>query len=285
MKRIIDMKKILILLVCVCSFVTYGRGQNLPVDDMILAGENHESLKVIFINKQVSTHFVMMEDIEYVDISVANIVGNQPNNNTLRVKPVEEGANGVITIVTERHMVQYYLVYTNDLNKVYTRINVPYADLRSYMNPETNLTRSQMYDYAYRMFISRDNFFDVSTKEHGMEIKLNNIYTMDKYFFIDVSLFNKSNIRYDIDLVRFKIEDKKQTKSTNYQEIEIQPILAVENDKVFKKKYRNIFVFEKFTFPDQKVFSIEFSEKQISGRTIKLMVNYEDILNADAFIQ
>lgn len=279
------MKKILILLVCVCSFVTYGRGQNLPVDDMILAGENHESLKVIFINKQVSTHFVMMEDIEYVDISVANIVGNQPNNNTLRVKPVEEGANGVITIVTERHMVQYYLVYTNDLNKVYTRINVPYADLRSYMNPETNLTRSQMYDYAYRMFISRDNFFDVSTKEHGMEIKLNNIYTMDKYFFIDVSLFNKSNIRYDIDLVRFKIEDKKQTKSTNYQEIEIQPILAVENDKVFKKKYRNIFVFEKFTFPDQKVFSIEFSEKQISGRTIKLMVNYEDILNADAFIQ
>lgn len=279
------MKKILILLVCVCSFVAYGRGQNLPVDDMILAGENHESLKVIFINKQVSTHFVMMEDIEYVDISVANIVGNQPNNNTLRVKPVEEGANGVITIVTERHMVQYYLVYTNDLNKVYTRINVPYADLRSYMNPETNLTRSQMYDYAYRMFISRDNFFDVSTKEHGMEIKLNNIYTMDKYFFIDVSLFNKSNIRYDIDLVRFKIEDKKQTKSTNYQEIEIQPILAVENDKVFKKKYRNIFVFEKFTFPDQKVFSIEFSEKQISGRTIKLMVNYEDILNADAFIQ
>lgn len=278
------MKKILILLVCALSCIV-GWGQNLPVDDMILAGENHESLKVIYINKQVSTHFVMMEDIEYVDISVGNIVGNQPNNNTLRIKPVEEGANGVVTIVTERHMVQYYLVYTNDLNKVYTRINVPYSDLRSYMNPETNLTRSQMYDYAYRMFISRDNFYDVSTKDHGMEIKLNNIYTMDKYFFIDVSLFNKTNIRYDIDLVRFKIEDKKQAKSTNYQEIEIQPILQVENDKVFKKKYRNIFVFEKFTFPDEKVFTIEFSEKQISGRTIKLMINYEDILNADAFIQ
>lgn len=278
------MKKILILLVCALSCIV-GWGQNLPVDDMILAGENHESLKVIYINKQVSTHFVMMEDIEYVDISVGNIVGNQPNNNTLRIKPVEEGANGVVTIVTERHMVQYYLVYTNDLNKVYTRINVPYSDLRSYMNPETNLTRSQMYDYAYRMFISRDNFYDVSTKEHGMEIKLNNIYTMDKYFFIDVSLFNKTNIRYDIDLIRFKIEDKKQTKSTNYQEIEIQPILQVENDKVFKKKYRNIFVFEKFTFPDEKVLTIEFSEKQISGRTIKLMINYEDILNADAFIQ
>lgn len=279
------MKKILMLLV-VCMFSSIiVWGQNLPVDNMILAGDNHEALKVIYINKQVSTHFVMMEDIEYVDISVANIVGNQPNNNTLRIKPLEEGANGVVTIVTERYMVQYYLVYTNDLNKVYTRINVPYQDLRSYMNPETNLTRSQMYDYAYRMYVSRDKFFDVTTKQHGLEIKLNNIYTMDKYFFIDISLLNKTNIRYDIDLIRFKIEDKKQAKSTNYQEIEIQPILQVEKDGVFKKKYRNIFVFEKFTFPNEKVFTIEFSEKQISGRTIKLMINYEDILNADAFIQ
>ena len=77
------------------------------------------------------------------------------------------------------------------------------------------------------MFISDDNFYDVSTKQHGLQVKLNNIYTMDKYFFIDVSLFNKTNIRYDIDLIRFKIEDKKQTKSTNYQEIEIFPIMQV----------------------------------------------------------
>lgn len=188
------MKKVLFLLVSVL-FVLGGYAQNLPIDDMRLAGENHESLKVIYINKDVSTHFVLMEDIEYVDISVGNIVGNQPNNNTLRVKPLEEGANGVVTIVTERHMVQYYLVYTAETSKVFTRINVPYSDLRSYMNPETNLTRSQMYDYAYRMFISDDNFYDVSTKQHGLQVKLNNIYTMDKYFFIDVSLFNKTNIR------------------------------------------------------------------------------------------
>lgn len=84
------MKKVLFLLVSVL-FVLGGYAQNLPIDDMRLAGENHESLKVIYINKDVSTHFVLMEDIEYVDISVGNIVGNQPNNNTLRVKPLEEG--------------------------------------------------------------------------------------------------------------------------------------------------------------------------------------------------
>ena len=279
------MNKILLLIAVVCCFVSQSFAQSLPVDNQIIAGENHENLKVIYINKEVSTHFVMMEDIEYVDISVPNIVGNQPNNNTLRVKPIEEGANGVITIVTERYMVQYYLVYSSDMEKVFTRINVPYSDLRSYMNPETNLTKSEMYDYAYRMFVSDNKYYDVSTKANGLKVRLNNIYTMDKYFFIDVSVFNKSNIRYDIDQIRFKIEDKKQTKATNVQEIEIYPLLQVEKDKVFKKKYRNIFVFEKFTFPDEKVLTVEFAEEQISGRNVKLMIDYQDVLNADAFVE
>lgn len=107
---------------------------------------------------------------------------------------------------------------------------------------------------------------------------------MDKYFFIDISMINKSNIRYDIDQIRFKIEDKKQTKATNFQSIEIMPLMQVNNATFFKKKYRNIFVFEKFTFPDEKVLTIEISEKQISGRTITLRIDYADVLHADSFI-
>ena len=53
-----NMKKVLFLLVSVL-FVLGGYAQNLPIDDMRLAGENHESLKVIYINKDVSTHFVL----------------------------------------------------------------------------------------------------------------------------------------------------------------------------------------------------------------------------------
>lgn len=37
------------------------------------------------------------------------------------------------------------------------------------------------------------------------------------------------------------------------------------------------------TFPNDKVLTIELSEKQISGRTISLSVEYEDVLNADSF--
>ena len=37
------------------------------------------------------------------------------------------------------------------------------------------------------------------------------------------------------------------------------------------------------TFPNDKVLTIELSEKQISGRTISLSIDYEDVLCADSF--
>lgn len=247
------------------------------------AGVNKENLAVIYVNKDVSTHFVSPEKIEYVDVSIPDIAGDIPLPNTLRVKPTKEGASGVLTITTERFMVQYLLVYTEDLSKVYSRYNIPYSDVKSYLNPESDMTQSQLYDYCHKILLTNNNYYNVSSNKHGMRIRLNNIYTVDKYFFIDVSLFNKTNIQYDIENMRFFVEDKKKTKATTFQSIELVPLLVSQQDKRFKKKYRNVFVFEKFTFPEEKVFVIELSEKQLSGRVIRLEIEYSDVLKADFF--
>ena len=290
--KIMKMSKIIflsILSVVLWSNSTFAQEQeNKPKEVFKLsipeANNSTEELKIMYINKDVSTHFIAMEDILYVDISTNDIMGDIPIANTLRVKPMEEGASGVVTIATERFFTQYMLVYTSDLTKAYTRYNISYIDLRSFMNPEKSLTKSEMYDYAHRMYVSNNNFYDVSSTAKLLRMTLNNIYTIDKYFFIDVSLLNKSNIQFDIDQIRFKIEDKKQTKASNFQSVEIMPLMDIYTAMSFKKKYRNIFVFEKFTFPEDKVLTIEISEKQISGRTITLRINYADVLNADAFI-
>ena len=280
------MRTILLVMVMLAGGFVYVNAQtSIQGENVKMASDNPEELKVIYVNKNVSTHFIAPEDIKYVDISVDNIVGDIPTGNTLRIKPTEEGASGVITIVTERFLVQYMLVYNRDMAKTYTRYNIPYCDVRSYLTGDSNMTKSQMYDYAYKMFASNKKFFDVSTKHNLMKITLNNIYTFDKYFFIDVSMFNKTNIMYDIDQIRFKIEDKKQTKATNFQSVEILPLMQLNEVQSFKKNYRNIFVFEKFTFPNEKVLTIEVSEKQISGRTIILRIDYADVLHADAFVE
>lgn len=247
------------------------------------AGVNKENLAVIYVNKDVSTHFVSPEKIEYVDVSIPDIAGDIPLPNTLRVKPTKEGASGVLTITTERFMVQYLLVYTEDLSKVYSRYNIPYSDVKSYLNPESDMTQSQLYDYCHKILLTNNNYYNVSSNKHGMRIRLNNIYTVDKYFFLDISLFNKTNIQYDIENMRFFVEDKKKAKATTFQSIELVPLLMSQKDTSFKKKYRNIFVFEKFTFPEEKVFVVELSEKQLSGRVIRLEIEYSDVLKADLF--
>ena len=240
-------------------------------------------MPVIYVNKDISTHFVSPEKIEYVDISVPDIAGDIPLPNAVRVKPIKEGASGVLTITSERYMVQYLLMYTDDLSKVYSRYNIPYTDVKSYLSPESDMTRAQLHDYCYRMLLSKKKFYNVSCLKHGMRVTLNNIYTVDKYFFIDISLINKTNIQYDIDNIRFFVEDKKMTKATTFQSIELQPLLVSQQDKSFKKNWRNIFVFDKFTYPEDKIFVIELAEKQLSGRVIRLEIEYSDLLNADIF--
>ena len=104
-----------------------------------------------------------------------------------------------------------------------------------------------------------------------------------EYVFIDFSVDNYTNLQFDIDELRFKLQDKKLQKATNQQTVELKPALLLDRSLSFKKGYRNVAVLKKMTFPNDKVLSIELSEKQISGRTISMQLDYEDILSADSF--
>lgn len=59
--------------------------------------------------------------------------------------------------------------------------------------------------------------------------------------------------------------------------------MTLEQAKSFKHGFRNVIVLKKMTFPNDKVLTIEMSEKQISGRNILLSIDYEDVLSADSF--
>lgn len=59
--------------------------------------------------------------------------------------------------------------------------------------------------------------------------------------------------------------------------------MTLEQTKSFLHGYRNVIAIKKLTFPNDKVLSIEMSEKQISGRTITINIDYEDVLSADSF--
>lgn len=252
------------------------------------AQQTYEEMELLTVNEQVTTVITASEPIRFVDISTDKVAGDQPINNTIRLKPKEAGhADGdilaIVTIVTERYRTQYGLIYTTRMNEAVSDKEIQLQERQAYNNPAVTMSTEAMYNYARTIWNSPAKFRDVSIKQHRMVMRLNNIYSVGDYFFIDFSITNKTNIRFDIDELRVKLADKKVSKATNNQIIELQPELVLEQAKSFHHGYRNVFVIKKLTFPNDKILTIELSEKQISGRTIHLNIDYEDVLSADSF--
>ena len=254
------------------------------------AQDTARELELLTVNEQVTTVITASEPVRFVDISTDKVAGDQPLANTVRLKP-KEGADvnadgdilAVVTVITERYRVQYGLIYTTHLIEAVTEKTVLASEVIPYHNPAVSMSTEEMTRFARRIWDSPARIRNVGTKRHHMTMRLNNIYSAGDYFFIDFSVDNRTNIRFDIDQIRFKVEDKRQSRATNSQSVELQPALLLGNGTSFMHGYRNVAVLRKLTFPNDKVLTIEMSEKQVSGRTITLSIDYEDVLYADSF--
>jgi conjugative transposon TraN protein len=242
-----------------------------------------QQLETIFINEKVSTHFVTSEPIQYVDISTKDIVGDMPVKNILRLKPSqlsESPEQGIVTIVCQKYLVQYRLVHADLLQATKSKF-ISAMDGHGLLLPEVTISAAEMKTLSQRLIHAPLKKPVHKTKYDRMKITVNGVYTSGDYYFLDVTILNRSNILYEIDQLRFHIKDKKVFKSTNVQQLEIEPEYKFHHQNRIQRQYRNVFVFKKFTFPNEKILEIEVSEKQISGRTMRLQLDYKDILQAD----
>lgn len=248
------------------------------------------NLELLTVNENITTVITATEPIRFVDISTTKVAGDQPIGNTLRLKPKEgiEVHNdgdllGIVTIITERYRAQYALVYTSHQEEAVSDKEIDYCETRAYNNPAVSLSSEEMSRFARRIWNSPARYRNIVSRKHRMTMRLNNIYTVGDYFFIDFSIDNKTNIKFDIDQLRVKLSDKRRSKATNCQTIEFFPAFVLDNRDSFKHGYRNVIALKKLTFPNDKVLSIEMTEKQISGRNIAITINYKDVLSADSF--
>lgn len=252
------------------------------------AQQTYQELEQITVNEQVTTLVTASEPILFVDVSTDKVAGDKPIENTVRFKPKDaEHTDGevlaIATIVTERYRTQYALVYTTKMTEAVTDKEIAPYERTAYRNPAVSLSTEDMTKFARRVWNSPAKIHNVKAKSNRMLMRLNNIYAVGEYFFLDFSVDNRTNIRFDIDELRVKLVDKKVQKATNNQTIELPLALVLDHSRSFLHGYRNVIVFKKMTFPNDKEVTIELSEKQISGRAISISVDYEDVLSADAF--
>lgn len=284
-KQPINMKKMSILfsVIFLTAFQTYAQKM------LLASGISKNNLPVVYLPDNLSLHFISPEPIQYVDISTKLIAGDLPVKTILRIRyradSLKQGdtKDGVVTIVGEKFIAQYHVIYSPDPSGGAIQTDVPILpqDTRPLEFPGVSLSQPELKNYALSLISKRPEKHLAHSKAFGIKANLNHVYTLGDYIFLDIGLENTTNLKYDIDQFRFKIDDKKVAKATTVQSYEVSPDFILFNMPSFKKYYRNVYVFKKFSFPGNKVLKAELSEKQLSGRVITLDIAYKDVLEAD----
>lgn len=254
------------------------------------------------MTKGINLHIISPEPIQYVDLSTEKLTGDLPASTIGRIKiadyTVQESENiqspasffigeniGIITVVGQSFMAQYKAVYRNskDRNTV-TNIHIQPEDMQPIEFDKMTFSNSELRKFARNIIQNTSDKKPVREQKNvKLNMQLNNVYVISDYIFLDMTFKNNSNLSYEMEALKFSIEDKKIHKATNNQSIEMTPIFRLNHQKHFRKNFRNIYVFKKFTYPNSKVLMIRLIEEQLSGRTIEMKVNYSDILKADTF--
>lgn len=284
----------LILLILTAQFFT---AQTATKEQII------SSLPEIEITDGINLHIISPEPIQYVDLSTQQLTGDLPTTNIARIKitdntdednkgkaklPVRffNGSNiGVITVVAQSFIAQYKAVYRNyeNLNTI-TNIHIQPEAMQPIEFDKLRLSNLELRKFAMDIIQKKSEKHPIREEKNlKLKFQLNNVYVISDYIFLDMTFKNESNLGYDIEDLKFSIEDKKIYKATNNQSIEMAPIFQLNSQKHFRKNFRNIYVFKKFTYPNSKVMMIRLIEEQLSGRTIEMKVNYSDVLKADTF--
>ena len=282
------------LLLCTAQFLT---AQTATKEQL------SSDLPEIEITEGINLHIISPEPIQYVDLSTLKLTGDLPATNIARIKITDSpesnetekikkqttftsGQNiGVITVVGQSFIAQYKAIYRNseNLNTV-TNIHIQPENMQPIEFNKMVFSNLELRKFAMDIIQKKSEKNPIREEKNlKLNVQLNNAYVMSDYIFLDMTFKNNSNLSYDIEDLKFSIEDKKIYKATNNQSIEMIPVFQLNPQKHFRKNFRNIYVFKKFTFPNSKVMMIRLIEEQLSGRTIEMKVNYSDILKADTF--
>ena len=282
------------LLLCTAQFLT---AQTATKEQL------SSDLPEIEITEGINLHIISPEPIQYVDLSTLKLTGDLPATNIARIKITDSpesnetekikkqttftsGQNiGVITVVGQSFIAQYKAIYRNSENlNTITNIHIQPEHMQPIEFNKMVFSNLELRKFAMDIIQKKSEKNPIREEKNlQLNIQLNNVYVMSDYIFLDMTVKNNSNLSYDIDDLKFSIEDKIIYKATNNQSIEMTPVFQLNPQKHFRKNFRNIYVFKKFTFPNSKVMMIRLIEEQLSGRTIEMKINYSDILKADTF--
>lgn len=265
--------------------------------DSILRYQPLEEAKLEPYKMQVTynktSHLLFPSRIRYVDLGSDLLIASkaEPVGNVLRIKSAvkdfEEETN--FSVITEDGKFYSFNVYYSsypdalsyDLQKQQRSIEQQYStdvlfeDLNGNSSSLTDLIMENLYEKSGR------TIKHISSKSYGIQFSVRALYVNDNKFYFTLQVKNNSNVSFDIDLINFKIVDKKNLKRTVVQDKLLEPLrvytpvtLAFHHSDI-----SGVYLLDQFTLLKDQVLEIEILEKN-GGRHQKIQLENKDLINA-----
>jgi conjugative transposon TraN protein len=243
-----------------------------------------QSLEIAY-NKTTSLVFPAI--IKSVDRGSRDLLAQKAKGveNVLQLKAARHGfPNTNLTVITSDGKIHEFTVaYSKAPHSLV--INIANSDNDEPVNPdlifETDMTETEMEKYASQIVNAKRSIRFVKASKHKIGLLLHGIYIKDNVIFYHFRVRNQSNITYDVDFLRFYIQDRQKVKRTALQEVDVKPVYVYGNGESIKGKSTEdvIYALAKFTIPNAKRLVIEIFEKN-GARNLSLAIRNRTIVNA-----
>ncbi len=204
-------------------------------------------------------------------------------DNVVQLKAAKKGFEQTnLTVITSDGKLYSYLLDYADSPRVLTLRNLsssgpePFVVLGEHRNNE-----EQMYSFASIAAQEPRTVYGIQQKKYHMKFCLNGIFIHEGVMYYQLNLINHTNIKYDIDQLRFFIRDEKKSKRTAIQEQELQPLYIYHYTPSVggQSQHTLVYALDKYTIPDKKQLVIELLERS-GGRHMQLSLSNTALLRS-----
>ena len=267
-----------------CCLLTMLSGYAQFINEKI--GLNQQEFKNLQIGYSKTTSIVFPYAIKSIDKGSPDVLMQKAKGveNILLVKASKENFNQTnLTVVTaDNRLYVFVLNYDEscpDLNIKADNTAVVSGNILFSME---NDNQKKIEQYAGLALSKKKKLEGLKRSRFEMKLNVTGIFIHQDILYFRLLVGNNSKINYEIDQLRFFIRDRKKSKRTASQEIEIIPLYSTSGSSVIpdKSEVNIVYAVSKFTIPEKKYLTIQLIEKN-GGRHIEIDVKNNDLINLE----
>lgn len=245
-----------------------------------------EEFKNLHIGYSKTTSIVFPYAIKSIDKGSPDVLMQKAKGveNILLVKAAKENFNQTnLTVVTaDNRLYVFVLNYGESCPDLNIKADNTAVVSGNILFSIENDNQKKTEQYAGLALSKKKKLEGLKRSRFEMKLNVTGIFIHQDILYFRLLLGNNSKINYEIDQLRFFIRDRKKSKRTASQEIEVIPMYSTSASSVIpdKSEVNIVYAVSKFTIPEKKYLTIQLIEKN-GGRHIEIDVKNNDLINLD----